>query len=688
MAKCVMDNLNEEQQYAVNFSGKHLLVLAGAGTGKTHTIISRARKLIEEDGVAPKRIVILSFTRKSAQEIAERIKAGLPTNSIRGLAGRTFHSWCNELIVHHKNAFIGQDFTMMDEEDRVSCFQLICGRNFKDTDGERIKPSKISDVCSYMANKMCSLSEAIRVKLYDNINLEILEDDDEDMRHYKEGLIEKISKIKPIFAEVIRKYIAFKQERKYLDYDDLLMIVSKTMKSNKELRSLITSDYDHILIDEMQDTNPLQYELLSSFYDKCHLFCVGDDAQSIYGFRGADFKTIHNFTNVVPESQSCKLTINYRSTQEILDLSDWMLGQSKLQYNKKLKAHRGSGKKPLFIHYDSDWQEANDIINKIKNSVTVENLKYRDNLVLSRSLFGLRTVEACCVENKIPYVIFGGSGLMKSKHVRDVASAMRIIANYKDELAWTRYLKLWDGIGDVTAAKIINSVIFKDSLDDSLMALMELDVEKSISDTLINISNCKNNTVGAINGALKGMSKMLQATYKDEWNAWRKNDFTLLSKVAENTGGISEFITEYVLDPKMETTFKDVGKNADYVILSTIHQAKGLEAKNCYILNVSPFSFPNPRSILNGEDCVEEERRCLYVAMTRAKDGLFLYRNIITAHVQTGSQEDANINDRYFLNGISENLVEYVNISKQQHVSMQYQQEPPQVDLESFYNFE
>ena len=682
-----MENLNEEQKYAVNFNGKHLLVLAGAGTGKTYTIISRARKLIEEDGIEPQRIVILSFTRKSAQEIAERIKAGLSTSSTRGLAGRTFHSWCNELIIRHKNAFVGQDFTLMDEDDRISCFQLVCGRNFKSSNGDRIKASKVSEVCSFMANKMCSLSEAMRVKLYDNINLEISEKDDECSRHYKEGFIETIARDKPLFEDVIRKYLEFKQERKYLDYDDLLMIVSKTMKSNKRLRSFITSNYDHILVDEMQDTNPLQYELLSSFYDKCHLFCVGDDAQSIYGFRGADFETIHNFTKIVPEAESCKLTINYRSTQEILDLSDWMLAQSPLQYNKTLKASRGMGKKPSFIHYGSEWEEANDITDKILHGVTIENLRYKDNLVLSRSLFGLRKVEACCIEKKIPYIIFGGSGLMKSKHVRDVASAMRIIANYKDELAWTRYLKLWDGIGDVTAAKIINAVICTDTLDDSLMTLMELNIEKSISDTLINISNCKNNTVEAMKGALKGMSNILQATYKDEWSAWRKNDFTILLKVAENTGSISEFITEYILDAKAETTKKADGKNENRVILSTIHQAKGLEAKCCYIVNVSPFSFPTPRAILNGEDSVEEERRCLYVAMTRAKDKLFLYRDIITAHVQTNSNE-ININDRYFLNGISDNMVENVYICDQQQEEMQYKPTSPQVDLENFYNFE
>lgn len=676
MAKRVMDNLNEEQRYAVNFSGKHLLVLAGAGTGKTHTIISRARKLIEEDGVDPKRIVILSFTRKSAQEIASRIKVGLDSSITKGLIGRTFHSWCNELIHGFKNAFVDENFILMDEDDRESCFKLLYGRKVQKIEGEKVHPKEISSVFSFMVNKQCSLSDAIR-----NHYVGLRQKDNNG------EYIHDISEYKTFFEEIIRKYIAYKKERRYLDYDDLLLIVSKTLKRNNKVRDFVTSRFDHILIDEMQDTNPLQYELLSSFYDKCHLFCVGDDAQSIYGFRGADFETIHNFTNAVPDSKACKLTLNYRSTQELLDLSNWLLEQSPLNYDKKLKAFRGSGNKPVIIHYDNVWDQANDITAKILNSVHKENMKFKNNMVISRTTFGLREVEGCCVRKKIPYMLFGGSGLMQSAHVRDVASAMRIVANHKDELAWMRYLTLWNGIGDVTASKIIGKILETNSLEDSLMVLMEEKIDNKISEVLIDISDCMNNVVMAIEGALRGMEKLLKRKYESQWVEWRKNDFSILKEVALGCGNISEFIAEYVLDPKAETTRKGQSQKEDCVILTTIHQSKGLEAERCYIVNVSPFSYPSSRSVNQGEESIEEERRCLYVAMTRAKDSLFLYRNVLTAHVQTGSK-DTNINDRYFLNGISENLAEYVIISKQQHRSMQYQQEPPQVDLESFYNFE
>lgn len=671
-----MENLNEEQRYAVNFSGKHLLVLAGAGTGKTHTIISRAKKLIEEDGVEPKRIVILSFTRKSAQEIATRIKIGLDNSKTQGLIGRTFHSWCNELIQSNRNAFIDGSFTLMDEDDRESCFKLICGRSIKATNGELLKPKMFSEVCSYMVNKQCSLSDAIRQKFVGF-----------RAKDTEGNYIFDISEDKILFENVIKKYITYKQEHNYLDYDDLLMLVAKALSKNIELRNYITSKYDHILVDEVQDTNPLQYELLSAFYDKCHLFCVGDDAQSIYGFRGADFNTIHNFTKVVPNAESCKLTVNYRSVQEILDLSDWMLAQSPLQYNKKLKAIRGNGENPCLIHYNSDWEEADDITDKIIDSVSKQNLKFKDNLVLSRSVWGLRQVEACCVKKKIPYALFGGSGLMKSAHVRDVASAMRIIANYKDELAWMRYLQLWKGIGEVSAAKIIDKVIKQDSLDNSLMSLMEQNLETPISDTLVNISNCMNDTVNAINGALDGMRNRLQEIYKDDWSAWRKSDFDLLKEVAKGTGSITEFITEYVLDPKAETTLKAAGKKEDRTILSTIHQAKGLESEYCYIVNVSPFAFPSPRAVMEGEDTIEEERRCLYVAMTRAKEKLFVYQNVESAHALS-LQDAQKLNEKYFLNTLPNHLITERYISQGKNSCNYYNGKTTDINLKSFYNFE
>lgn len=627
-----MDYLNQEQQYAATFTGKHLLVLAGAGTGKTRTIIARAKYLIKS-GVSPKRILILSFTRKAANEIVERIKMEIPESQAEGLQGSTFHSWCMSIIKNHPQIFPQANYTLLDEEDQESCFRLLCGKKwaYKSSKDEKIKPDTILSVYSYMANAQCSLSNAIRMRIYDNAPSTM-----------------DVEKDKIVLQGVIKMYLDYKIQRKYMDYDDILMIVSKYLKRNENLRKAIVQLYDHILIDEMQDTNPLQYELLSSFYDDCHLFCVGDDAQSIYGFRGADFHTIHNFTNIVKDSQVCKLTTNYRSTQEILDFSNWIIDNSPLKYNKKLVAHRGSGLKPRLIHWAEDWEEANDIANHMLDAFKTKGKKWSDNLVLCRSAWGLRKTEACLIKHKIPYVIFGGNGLMSSKHIRDIVASMRVVANYLDELAWSRYLQLWQNIGAVTAARIIGQVLEAQNLDDSLTTLTEIvntnGYEKEIYKALFAINRKRFDPSEAIHDALGVMSKRLEHIYKDNgWN-WRKDDFPILMEVAKKTSSIHDFVAEYVLDPKLDTALKDSGKLDDVVHLSTIHSAKGLEADIVYVINASTKSYPTPRAILNGEKAIEEERRCLYVALTRAKDELRVYRDVHSIHIT--NQHD----NYYFLN--------------------------------------
>lgn len=640
-----MDYLNQEQQYAATFTGKHLLVLAGAGTGKTRTIIARAKYLIKS-GVSPKRILILSFTRKAANEIVERIKMEIPESQAEGLQGSTFHSWCMSIIKNHPQIFPQANYTLLDEEDQESCFRLLCGKKwaYKSSKDEKIKPDTILSVYSYMANAQCSLSNAIRMRIYDNAPSTM-----------------DVEKDKIVLQGVIKMYLDYKIQRKYMDYDDILMIVSKYLKRNENLRKAIVQLYDHILIDEMQDTNPLQYELLSSFYDDCHLFCVGDDAQSIYGFRGADFHTIHNFTNIVKDSQVCKLTTNYRSTQEILDFSNWIIDNSPLKYNKKLVAHRGSGLKPRLIHWAEDWEEANDIANHMLDAFKTKGKKWSDNLVLCRSAWGLRKTEACLIKHKIPYVIFGGNGLMSSKHIRDIVAPMRVIANYLDELAWSRYLQLWQNIGAVTAARIIGQVLEAQNLDDSLTTLTEIvntnGYEKEIYKALFAINRKRFDPSEAINDALGVMSKRLEHIYKDNgWN-WRKDDFPILMEVAKKTSSIHDFVAEYVLDPKLDTALKDSGKLDDVVRLSTIHSAKGLEADIVYVINASTKSYPTPRAILNGEKAIEEERRCLYVALTRAKDELRVYRDVHSIHIT--NQHD----NYYFLNNLPVYLYDNVIIA-------------------------
>ena len=318
-----LSSLNEEQQRAVTFSGKHALVIAGAGTGKTRTIIHRAVYLLSQ-GVRPDKILILSFTRKSANEIVERIKKFQDTGSTLNLSGQTFHSWCSQIIKNNPQVFEQHDYTLLDSEDVDSLFKLLFTQKYKNNKTIDHKLySKIQTVYSYMINTRKPLIEAVKIQECTNMS------EDEKEKYIKDN--------EPVFKEIMRDYIAYKKKNKLFDYDDLLYITANGLGQNEEARKFISSKYEHILVDEFQDTNPLQYQLLESFYDNCHLFCVGDDAQSIYAFRGADFKSMHNFTNIVPNSSKLYLNINYRSTQEILDMSNWLLEQSHIDYNKHLK---------------------------------------------------------------------------------------------------------------------------------------------------------------------------------------------------------------------------------------------------------------------------------------------------------------------------------------------------------------
>lgn len=635
----VTTSLNPQQEGAATYEGRNLLVLAGAGTGKTRTIIARAKYLIDK-GVNPARILILSFTRKSAHEIVTRLQLSTSKDT-RSLRGQTFHSWCMSMIEENPAVFNFGRFTVIDEDDRMSAFRLVCGRHFRKSNF--INPDQLAEVYSYAVNARCNLSTALSLRLFNG--------------KMDEATRDKILKRLPVFQEVIKKYLAFKAERRYLDYDDILQKVAVGLSKNPTAAKFVASNYDHILVDEMQDTNPLQYLLLSSFWDTCNLFCVGDDAQSIYGFRGADFRTIHDFANVVPDAEVMKLTINYRSTQQILNLSNLLLERSPLKYDKKLTADRGDGEKPVIYHFRQEWDQARDIVMRIKDSQGMAGCRFQDNMVLSRSNRGLKSVEAALVEAKIPYVIFGGTSLMASAHVRDIVSALRIVSNPRDELAWQRYLCLFPRIGEITAARIIDRIIDKETLEECVTEI-EKDpaIDPSLTATLMDIRELEAEVNRAIESALKGLTRILRAKYKDDWDR-RAQDITLLARIGEAAESLSAFIADYILDPLLETGLKNEEDPQDCVVLTTIHSAKGLEAENCYLLNVNYSQYPSAKAIAAGEEAIEEDRRCLYVAMTRARTSLVIYRSDKATHVEHRDPTDHSDAEKYyFLNDLPADL--------------------------------
>ena len=664
-----LSSLNEEQQKAVTFSGKHALVIAGAGTGKTRTIIHRAVYLLSQ-GVRPDKILILSFTRKSAREIVERIKQFQDAGSVLNLSGQTFHSWCSQIIKNNPQVFEQHDYTLLDSEDVDSLFKLLFTQKYKNnkTVDQKLY-SKIQSVYSYMLNTRKPLIEAIKIQECGNMS------EDETEKYIKDN--------EDVFKEIMRDYIAYKKKNKLFDYDDLLYITANGLGQNEEARKFISSKYEHILVDEFQDTNPLQYQLLESFYDNCHLFCVGDDAQSIYAFRGADFKSMHNFTKIVPNSSKLYLNTNYRSTQEILDISNWLLEQSSIDYNKHLKAYRGQGAKPVIEYVYDEYSEANSVTDKILLYFMNKNIDYSSHMVLSRTLSGLRQVEGVCVMKKIPYKIYGGSSLMKSRHIRDVVSAMRIIANYKDALAWHRYLQLWNKIGPATAVNLSEYMVNADNLEQALEILKTKKIDKRVWEVLEAAFPYSSSPSEMITKILTLMDLRFAEIYKEEWLNWRKQDFAVLEEIAASTTSVTEFITEYILDPALESSFLDADKPKECVILSTIHSAKGLEADVCHLLNVTPYSYPSKRAVKEGEENIEEERRCLYVALTRAKNELILYSRYFTT---AGSgMTDYTGQSHYFFNELPEELYELNgSLSQKDKENAVYKGSKISVDIDLF----
>lgn len=664
-----LETLNEEQKAAATFSGKHALVLAGAGTGKTRTIIARAIYLLSQ-GVPASQILILSFTRKSAREIVERIRSYQPQGVPLNLSGQTFHSWCISIIKNNPHIFQQSDYTLIDAEDAENLFKILFTQKYKNNKTiDKKLYTNISSVYSYTINTKKPVEESIKRIICNNMSETSTED--------------YIKEYKDIYIEIMKSYIEYKKKNKIFDYDDLLYITANGLQQNKEARDYISSRYTHILVDEFQDTNPLQYQLLESFYEKSHLFCVGDDAQSIYAFREADFKTIHNFINLVPDSERLYLNTNYRSTAEILNLSNWLLNQSVYDYSKELKAIRGSGEKPVMEFSYDDYSEANLVTDKILSYFMEKNITYGGHLVLSRSLFGLRQVEGACVVKKIPYVIFGGSSLMKSRHVRDVLSIMRIVANFRDELAWNRYLQLFHKIGPTTAVRLTEEAVNCENILEAIDTIRKKPYDELITKVLEESIQYINIPQEMIEHILLLMDKRFEEIYKEEWQSWRKQEFLVLEEIAKNADSVSDFIAEYILDPSIETMVTSGGEEDDYVILSTIHSAKGLEADICHILNVTPYTYPSKRALIDGEESMEEERRCLYVALTRAKDELILYGRYQPT-IRYGLLDMVG-ESYYFFNEVTEDLLDIKGMgNKNNYDNRFYSGKKIDVDIDLF----
>jgi len=657
-------NFNKNQLEAIEYDGGHALVLAGAGTGKTRTIIGRASNLIS-NGTDPQLIQIVTFTKRAANEIVERVSAGISGKSTHKPKGATFHSWCNQLITRFPNLFGAPDFTVIDPDDQNGIMKMVCGEHPKTFKALRLKSQQLVDLYSFARNTGRNLTESIRVK---NFRGRLGDDVDAE-----------IEEIRPHIEILLKEYQKRKMARRYLDYDDLLLVVAIRLRKDEEARKILAGHVQYLLVDEMQDTNPLQWQLLEPFLQISTMFCVGDDAQSIYSFRGADFKNVHSFGERVPDSKIFILEENYRSTQEILDISNWLLRKSPIDYNKELKAIRGSGNKPLIINVTNQWEESSFIAEHILENFSEGNKQFKDFLILSRSQYYTKALQAVFIKKKIPYVTYGGRKFMEAAHIKDLVSLLRVVNNPNDEIGWMRFLTFWEGIGNIRASNYISELLELESPQACAERLAEIiggDDGKRIGNLYATTLENSTKVGKAVKEAYNEMALILAFKYRKDWEEKRKADFPVLELLAENYSSLGEFISEGVLDnatnlngqPILESSEIQTTEIKDHVIISTVHSAKGLEADTCFVLNVSPKAYPSAMS-LDSIDDIEEERRVLYVAMTRAKNELIITRDLSSINARHVSddmngEKDSNASS-YFLEAVPSELIEQKSLDGQ-----------------------
>ncbi len=624
----LIDELNPEQQQAAITDSQHSLVLAGAGCGKTKTIVARAAYLIAQ-GVPANQIQILTFTRRAASEIVARVELALGAEA-KGLRASTFHTFCMFLLRRIPQAFGLQQFSIIDRDDQLMMFRLIRGKDDKKNANTLPKPQQLCDVYSFARNTRQKLSLALEKQLPEFL------DEHEAIK------------------QVMQDYEQRKRERSFLDYDDILAIVATALAKSTELVNYVASICKHMLVDEMQDTNPLQWALLEPLKDQVSLFCVGDDAQSIYAFRGADFENIHHFKERVPNAQIFKLEKNYRSTQEILDLSNWLLDQSAITYDKHLQAYRGDGVVPKIHVFSNEFEEAAWVAQDLKRRHQLGDA-WQDHMVLVRSAFAARHVEAACIQSNIPYRFIGGMKLLETAHVKDLLSLLRVIANPLDDIAWMRFLTLWQGVGDVGASKLAVQLLQSPEIDPITEKLEKFG---RIPDNTILIMKqmavLRHEVSACVALAIEALTEQLAENYaKKDWSK-RLNDFDLVKQLAAKHSQLSEFLEEYVLDPVSISEIERASEQ-DVVTLITIHSAKGTEQKVCYVPNLTPGQYPNARAQGDFAE-VEEERRVLYVALTRAQNELIITKQNLSQWAQEKYDEQGRFIETYFFNDLPSSL--------------------------------
>jgi DNA helicase-2/ATP-dependent DNA helicase PcrA len=597
-----LDGLNPEQCAAVLHDGGPLLVIAGAGSGKTRTLASRVARLID-DGVPAERILLLTFTRRAAAEMLRRAGGLLDNRGTGRVWGGTFHSIANRLLRRNATAVgLQEGFTVLDQSDAGGLFGLIrseCGY----AEGKTRFPRQetISSIYSRAVNAQEKLTQVLDQRF------PWCCDHEEELK------------------EIFRRYTARKRRHNVVDFDDLLLYWRALLESPQG--DAIRSLFDHVLVDEYQDTNRIQADilhLLTSHHGKVTV--VGDDAQAIYSFRAASLANMLEFPRVFTGASIVKLEQNYRSTPEILATANAVMAAAGDTYAKELWSVRPSGARPALVTCVDEAAQADYVCDRILELREL-GVSLHDQAVLFRASHHSDGLEIELSRRRIPYVKFGGLRFLEAAHVKDLMAMLRILDNPRDELAWHRVLQLIPGIGPATARRIMDDLAETGENAVRLFCERSFPVVAEARPFLVELQNALGDCYAGdldpgsqIERLTPFAQGVIERSYDDA--AVRVADLTQLRDIASSYRERSRFLAEVTLDPPQSTT--EVGVpllDDDYLILSTIHSAKGGEWPAVYVINASDGNIPSDMA-LDEPGGVEEERRLFYVALTRARDYL------------------------------------------------------------------
>lgn len=591
----IQKQLDQEQFDAVVNSKGKTLVIAGPGSGKTRIITYKIAHLIDA-GVKPNEIMLVTFTKAAAREMIQRARQ-VSKSSLDGITAGTFHHVCN-LFLRKYGTVIGlkPNFTILDSEDAKDIMESARSQIVPKSEKKTVPSAKqLLNINSYMNNTLSSLREAI-IK----ISPRFIE---------QEHIIEQI----------LVKYQQEKQEQNSVDYDDLLIHTLHILSTNKAIRLKESERFKWILVDEFQDTNIVQFqivELLSEVHK--NLMVVGDDAQSIYSFRGARFENVLDFQK---EAKVFKIQTNYRSTQEIVNLINEMLPSNSIP--KQLRATRSSGIKPflvqVFDHYDEADFVANEILNYNKQGVSLN-----DIAILYRAHAHSLELQLELSKHNIPFRLYSGLRFTETAHVKDCLAFLKVSVNSQEKISWLRLLKLASGIGNIKATRISEKIINEGY--DALKNIKEKSSDfNKIKDTILKSQEIENPG--------ERIKLFYEEFYKDKMDEKfedardRKEDVERLIEMASFYKSPETFISDILVSEGYEIT-QDTNRDREKeaVTLTTIHQAKGLEWKVVFILSLNPGDFPHIMSLRDGS--LDEEERLFYVAITRAKDFLYMIYSV------------------------------------------------------------